>query len=69
MSVFTDREAVRADRHPRNPACDTVRLIGASFKHEHLTDILADDGFDDGFFEVHAENYMGAGAPPHRAIS
>ena len=21
-----------------------------------------------GFFEVHAENYMGAGGPPHRAL-
>jgi uncharacterized protein (UPF0276 family) len=41
---------------------------GTSFKHEHLAAILA-DGLKDGFFEVHAENYMGAGGPPHRALT
>lgn len=41
---------------------------GTSFKHEHLAAILA-DGLKDGFFEVHAENYMGAGGPPHRALA
>lgn len=41
---------------------------GTSFKHEHLAEILA-DGLKDGFFEVHAENYMGAGGPPHRALA
>ncbi|QOZ47438.1 hypothetical protein XH89_31075 [Bradyrhizobium sp. CCBAU 53340] len=42
-------------------------LAGTSFKHEHLATILA-NGPQRGFFEVHAENYMGAGGPPHRAI-
>jgi uncharacterized protein len=42
-------------------------LAGTSFKHEHLAAILA-DGARRGFFEVHAENYMGAGGPPHRAL-
>jgi uncharacterized protein (UPF0276 family) len=42
-------------------------LAGTSFKHEHLNAILA-DGPKHGFFEVHAENYMGAGGPPHRAL-
>ena len=42
-------------------------LAGTSFKHEHLPAILA-EGFQRGFFEVHAENYMGAGGPPHRAL-
>ena len=41
---------------------------GTSFKHEHLSAILA-DGLEGGFFEVHAENYMGAGGPPHRALA
>ncbi|MEQ5843476.1 DUF692 domain-containing protein [Paraburkholderia acidicola] len=41
---------------------------GTSFKHQHLPAILA-DGLARGFFEVHAENYMGAGGPPHRALS
>jgi uncharacterized protein len=43
------------------------RLAGTSFKHEHLPAILA-EGQQRGFFEVHAENYMGAGGPPHRAL-
>ncbi len=37
---------------------------GAGFKPEHLPDILQDDG-KVGFFEVHAENYMGKGGAPH----
>jgi uncharacterized protein (UPF0276 family) len=42
-------------------------LAGTSFKHEHLTAILGEGGAG-GFFEVHAENYMGAGGPPHHAL-
>lgn len=42
-------------------------VAGTSFKHEHLAAILA-NGPQRGFFEVHAENYMGAGGPPHRAL-
>jgi uncharacterized protein (UPF0276 family) len=42
-------------------------VAGTSFKHEHLNAILT-DGPQAGFFEVHAENYMGAGGPPHRAL-
>jgi uncharacterized protein len=49
---------------------DTHRqpLAGASFKPEHLPAILADDA-EDFFFEVHAENYMGAGGMPHAALA
>jgi uncharacterized protein (UPF0276 family) len=43
-------------------------LAGTSLKHEHLTAILA-EGKRAGFFEVHAENYMGAGGPPHHALT
>jgi uncharacterized protein (UPF0276 family) len=42
-------------------------IAGTSFKPEHLTAIL-DEGPRRGFFEVHAENYMGAGGPPHRML-
>jgi len=42
-------------------------LAGTSFKHEHLPAILA-EGAQRCFFEVHAENYMGAGGAPHRAL-
>jgi uncharacterized protein len=40
---------------------------GAGFKPEHLIDILR-DGEPVGFFEVHAENYMGDGGAPHAAL-
>jgi uncharacterized protein len=40
---------------------------GLGLKPEHYHAIL--DGRPDvGFFEVHAENYMGAGGPPHRFL-
>lgn len=43
-------------------------LAGTSFKHQHLQAILADAAAG-GFFEIHAENYMGAGGPPHAALT
>ena len=52
----------------RFPASPIAGLAGTSFKHEHLRAIFA-EGKQDGFFEVHAENYMGAGGPPHDALT
>ncbi|HEU0220806.1 MAG TPA: DUF692 domain-containing protein [Paracoccaceae bacterium] len=40
---------------------------GASFKPEHAAAILAGPT-EVGWFEVHAENYMGAGGLPHRLL-
>jgi uncharacterized protein (UPF0276 family) len=57
---------VRPDRRLSFPALPVAGLAGTSFKHEHLNAILG-EGPQAGFFEVHAENYMGAGGPPHRA--
>jgi len=51
----------------RFPAYRVAGLAGTSFKPEHLPSILADRDRR-GFFEVHAENYMGAGGPPHRSL-
>src|ERR1700761_1135931 len=51
----------------RFPALPIGGLAGTSFKHQHLAEIRA-EGSGRGFFEVHAENYMGAGGPPHRAL-
>jgi uncharacterized protein len=51
----------------RFPALPIGALAGTSFKHEHLPAIVAGSP-QRGFFEVHAENYMGAGGPPHRAL-
>ncbi len=52
----------------RFPAHPIAGLAGTSLKHEHLQSILADET-QCGFFEVHAENYMGAGGPPHDALT
>jgi uncharacterized protein (UPF0276 family) len=41
---------------------------GVGLKAEHCRTII-DTRPDVGFFEVHAENYMGAGGPPHRYLS
>lgn len=41
---------------------------GLPFKPEHWTEIEK-AAPDVGFFEVHAENYMGRGGPPHRMLS
>jgi uncharacterized protein (UPF0276 family) len=41
---------------------------GVGLKPEHYGAILATDP-DIGWFEIHAENYMGAGGPPHRYLS
>lgn len=43
-------------------------LAGTSFKHEHLA-AIRQDRLADAFFEVHAENYMGAGGPPQQALA
>ena len=40
---------------------------GLGLKPQHYAQILADRP-DLGFFEVHAENYMGEGGPPHRYL-
>lgn len=40
---------------------------GVGFKPAHFDAILADPS-SIGFFEIHAENYMGAGGPPHRSL-
>ena len=42
--------------------------VGVGLKPEHYDTILKTRP-DIGFFEVHAENYMGAGGPPHRYLS
>ena len=41
--------------------------VGVGFKAEHFADIL-ESRPDVGFFEVHAENYMGDGGPPHARL-
>ena len=61
------KSGLLATEPPRSPALAVRGLAGSSFKHEHLAAIL-EEGRQRCFFEVHAENYMGAGGPPHRAL-
>ncbi|HEY0121261.1 MAG TPA: DUF692 domain-containing protein [Rhizobium sp.] len=59
--------SVEAESTPRFPTYSVAGQAGTSFKPEHLPAIVEEKG-PQGFFEVHAENYMGAGGPPHRAL-
>jgi uncharacterized protein len=68
MNASIRSAATEASGRPRRATPGAAGLAGTSFKHSHLAAIL-EDGLQDGFFEVHAENYMGAGGPPHRALS
>jgi uncharacterized protein len=54
-----------ADR--RGPMPLSPPRAGVGFKAEHFEPIL-ETRPELGFFEVHAENYMGAGGPPHRRL-
>lgn len=63
----TVSSGLHAIESPRFPSLRVGGVAGSSFKHEHLAAIL-DEGKQRHFFEVHAENYMGAGGPPHRAL-
>jgi uncharacterized protein (UPF0276 family) len=67
MNAISRREDVCPDRRLRFPALPVADSAGTSFKHEHLNAILAESP-QAGFLEVHAENYMGAGRPPHQAL-
>lgn len=44
------------------------RTTGLGFKPEHFRDIMAEPGVI-GFFEIHAENYMGDGGAPHAMLA
>lgn len=52
----------------RFPAFEPAGRAGASFKPQHF-DAIAENPASVGFVEVHAENYMGAGGPPHAALT
>lgn len=61
------RQPPRSAHDLRLPIFPTPRRSGAGFKPEHLAAIL-DDNRKVGFFEVHAENYMGDGGAPHAML-
>ena len=62
MNAIMRIEDLRRTDRFRFPAYSLTGLAGTSFKHQHLPAIQA-QASQDGFFEVHAENYMGAGGP------
>lgn len=51
--------------------CKPARIpirAGVGFKSEYFEEIIA-GAPDIGFFEIHAENFMGAGGPPHAQLA
>jgi len=52
----------------RFPSATIPPRAGAGLKPAHIDAILSDD-YRIGFLEVHAENYMGDGGAPHRALT
>lgn len=55
-------------RAAESPADRVPPRGGVGLKAQHCRTII-ETRPDVGFFEVHAENYMGAGGPPHRYLS
>jgi hypothetical protein len=53
--------------NPPRVAAALPSRAGVGLKPEHIDTILGERP-DVGFFEVHAENYMGEGGPPHRRL-
>jgi len=68
MKRLAMRSAAQTSAPLRFPEHSIAGRAGTSLKHEHLQAIWADEKRV-GFFEVHAENYMGAGGPPHAALN
>lgn len=52
---------------PQRTAGPIPAIAGIGLKREHYRSIIESRPAV-GWFEVHAENYMGAGGPPHRAL-
>jgi uncharacterized protein (UPF0276 family) len=67
MNAITSIADSRRPERFRFPASSVAGLAGTSFKPQHLPAIQA-QARRGAFFEVHAENYMGAGGPAHRAL-
>lgn len=67
MDAVMQKHDVRRDGRLRFPTLPPGGLAGTSFKHEHFKAILK-EGPQQGFFEVHAEDHVCAGGPPHRSL-
>lgn len=62
-------QTISSERLPESPfQIDPIPArAGVGLKAEHVAEIL-ESGADIGFFEIHAENYMGAGGLPHAQL-
>lgn len=58
------------DRYTQDlrPATMLPARAGVGFKGQHFAEIIRSRP-DIGFFEIHAENFMGGGGPPHAQLS
>ena len=69
MSLKPEGNAMSRTAPRRTASSGALRPVparaGIGLKGSHVAEIVA-TAPDLGFFEVHAENYMGAGGPPHR---
>jgi uncharacterized protein (UPF0276 family) len=63
-----ERAAALVGTPASSPPGSLPNRAGVSLKPQHYDDILT-AGSPAGFFEVHAENYMGAGGPPHAYLA
>lgn len=57
-----------AEQDRSGPPVGLLPRAGVGLKPQHYDDILTTKP-DIGWFEVHAENYMGAGGPPHHFLT
>jgi uncharacterized protein (UPF0276 family) len=64
---MTQRPASMATPVPFARPAPVIARVGIGLKPQHYDEILRERP-DLGFFEVHAENYMGAGGPPHHYL-
>lgn len=67
-SLINKSEKERTSLTTQSVSARIPPRAGAGLKTQHIDDILTDP-HKMGFFEVHAENYMGAGGPPHAALT
>lgn len=68
MSAFPAPRVPLTKEVPIMIAALVPQRAGVGLKAQHYRDIL-DDGPDLGWFEVHPENYMGAGGAPHHYLT
>jgi len=67
MTMGNNMLSEKSSADPRFASCPLPARAGAGLKPQHVEAIL-ESGAATGFFEVHAENYMGAGGMPHAQL-